>query len=580
MLDTLIRGAEVVDGTGSPAARADVGITGGRIVVVGSTDEPAHRTIDATGLVVTPGFIDSHTHHDAQLRWDGAGGPTPQQGITSVIGGNCGFSIAPLVPDAADYVRRMLARVEGMPLESLEQGVDWAWEGFGQYLDGLEGSIAVNAGFLAGHSTMRRVVMGEAAVGEVATPDQTDAMVALLDASIAGGALGFSTSLGISHFDGDGNPVPSRFAEPAEMLALARATGGHDGTCLAINPGAGPFPDELLDLMSGMAQTADRPLNWNALLVNADREAEIEGELASSDHAAARGATVVAQAIVDPRRFYMSLLNGFLFDALPGWATLFALPVPERVRVLADPEERRHLDQASSDPSVAEIVRRHLQWGDMRIVQGYSPTTQSIEGRYLGDVARERGVDPFDLLCDLAIADDLRTVVMPRPVGDDDASWALRARVWTDPRAVVGASDSGAHLDVASSFTYTTSLLGEAVRERQLLSLEQAVHEITEAPRRIVGLTDRGRVAEGWIADLVVLDPATIGPTTVHMVDDLPGGARRLVAGADGIHHVLVRGVEVVTDGELTGARPGVVLRSGRDTDHRTTLRRGPAPTR
>jgi N-acyl-D-aspartate/D-glutamate deacylase len=408
--------------------------------------------------------------------------------------------------------------------------------------------------------------MGDDAVRRAATPDEVAAMVAVLRRSLDEGALGFSSSLGTTHNDGDGNPVPSRAAGRDELLALAGAVAGHDGTCLAINAGPTPFDEPAMALLATLSREGRRVLNWNALLVDVDRWDTVQNELALSDYADARGGRVVAQVVVDPRRFYLSFLNGFIVDALPGWAPLFALPLDERARRLADPESRRELRAGADDPSVPAMVRRYTDWSRLVLVDSPSGGP-GLAGRTVGDVAAEAGADPLDALLDLAVADGLRTVFMPTPLGDDDESWRRRAAVWRDPRTVLGASDAGAHLDVASSFTWTSSLLGGAVRGRGLLTLEEAVHQLTDAQRGVCGLRDRGRVATGWAADLVVFDPATVDTGPVHVREDLPGGARRLFADATGIAHVFVNGTEVVRHGELLDARPGTVLRSGRDTD-------------
>jgi N-acyl-D-aspartate/D-glutamate deacylase len=566
MLDTKLLGGEVVDGTGAARFRGDVGIANGRIVAVGTLGEPAAREIDATGLIVAPGFIDTHTHHDAGVFWDPAATPSPLHGVTTVVGGNCGFSIAPLDPAAVDYVMRMLARVEGMPLESLQAGLEWDWTSFGEWLGRLDGRLAVNAGFLAGHSTIRRIVMGEGAVGEQASPEQIDAMAALLRQSLEGGALGVSSSMAQSHNDGDGQPVPSRFAAPEEHIALASVLRQFPGTCLAFNPGGSPF-DEAKRVMADMSVAAQRVLNWNALFVDRDRVPEVEHELSVSDYAAAQGGVVLAQVILDPRRFYMSFINGFVLDALPEWPWLFALSRPERLRRLADPSVRDRLRQAAVGPEVRGVLRHYTNWSRLILIETFAPDQKGHIGKTVGQVAEAERKDPLDTLLDIVIADDLRTVFMPTPIGDDDESWRIRAGVWRDARTVIGASDSGAHLDVASSFNYTTSLLGNAVRRRQLLTLEEAVYELTGAQRRVCAVKDRGRVAEGWTADLVVFDPTTIGPREVQTRNDLPAGAHRLFATADGVEHVIVNGVEVVESGSLTGALPGIALRAGRDTE-------------
>ena len=566
MLDCRILGGTVIDGTGGPRRRADIGIRDGRIVAIGKLDEDAGRTIDATGLVVTPGFVDIHTHYDAQLFWDPTASPSPLHGVTTVIGGNCGFTIAPVAPQEADYLMRMLARVEGMPLESLEAGVPWGkWQSYGEWLDCLDGTIAVNAGFLVGHSALRRVVMGEG-TGEPATDDQIARMVQLLHESLAAGGLGFSSSNAPTHNDASGQPVPSRAATRDELVALAGAVRDHPGTTLEFIPTIGAFAEAHMDLMASMSLAANRPLNWNVLGVNAQNPDGHRQQLSASDYAADRGARVVALTVPDNMRFRLSLLSGFILDALPGWRETMALPPADKMKVLADPDERRRLNEGASSPEAGPL-RGMANWKALTISETFAKENEGATGRTVGEVAAERGQDPFDALCDIAIADELRTGLLPRLGNDDDATWKMRLEVWRDPRAVLGASDAGAHLDMIDSFTYTTALLGQSVRERQLLPLEEAVHLLTDVPARLYGLRGRGRLEEGWQADIVVLDEDRVGPGPIVTRNDLPAGAGRLYGDADGIEHVLVNGVEIATGGTFTGDRPGTLLRSGRDTD-------------
>jgi N-acyl-D-aspartate/D-glutamate deacylase len=566
VLDAVIRGGTVVDGTGAPSRQADVAIHQGRIVSVGSVDEPATSTIDADGLLVTPGFVDLHTHYDAQLSWDPAATPSPLHGVTTVIGGNCGFSLAPAGPDHAEYLARMMARVEGMPLSALEQ-LDWSWTSFGEWLGRFDGAIAVNAGFLVGHSTLRRVVMGDDAVGTRATDAQVAAMVALAQRSFAQGALGLSTSQAHTHNDGDGQPVPSRAADRAELEALAAALADHPGTTLElIVPGClNGFSEEEVDLMATLSLLANRPANWNVLGVSSLNPSGCERQLEASTVAAGRGATVVALTLPHTMKIRLSFEHGAVIDGLPGWREVFALPIPERMERLADPEVRRRLDAAAHSEE-AGILAALANWGNLVVEETFSEANTGLAGRTVGAIAAERGQEPFDALVDVVLADRLRTGLRP-PIPESEADWELRAEVWQDPRTVVGGSDAGAHLDMMCGAIYSTSMLGDGVRKRGLLSWEAAVHQLTDVPARLYGLRHRGRVAPGWFADLVVLDPATVGQRAEHTRDDLPGGAGRLYAEADGIEHVVVNGTEIVRAGELTGATPGAVLRSGLDTD-------------
>jgi N-acyl-D-aspartate/D-glutamate deacylase len=566
MLDCAITGGTLIDGTGAPPRRGDLGIRDGRIVALGTLTEPARRTIDAGGLVVAPGFVDIHTHYDAQAFWDGTLSPSPLHGVTTVVGGNCGFSIAPLVPEAGPYLMRMLARVEGMPLEALEAGVPWDWRSFGEYLGRLDGRLAVNAGFLVGHSAIRRVVMGERAVGERATDADMEAMVTLLGESLAAGGLGFSSSAAPTHNDGEGKPVPSRHAAPAELVRLAGVLRAHPGTTLEFLPTVGPFNDEHYDLMAAMSLAADRPLNWNVLQVMAGANPVWQGQLRASDYARERGATVIALVLPQSMTLRINLKSGFIFDALPGWPDVIGLPLPERMRAFADPAVRRRLDEQANSEA-AGVFRFFADWKRLLVEETFSAENARWRGRTVGEIARETGKEPFDAMLDVALADGLRTSFMPQMPPPDDETWALRAELWRDPRTVVGASDAGAHLDMIDTFTVSTALLGPAVRDRGLLPLEEGVRQITDVPARLYGIRERGRLAQGWHADVVVFDADRIGPGPIHTRNDLPTGAARLYAEAHGIAHVLVNGEEIVTGTTCTAARPGTVLRSGRDTD-------------
>jgi N-acyl-D-aspartate/D-glutamate deacylase len=567
VLDLLIRDAEIVDGTGAPARHGDVGISDGRIVAVGDIDDVASKTVDAQGLTLAPGFVDLHTHYDAQLFWDPTASPSVQHGVTTVFGGNCGFTLAPVAADQQDYLTRMLARVEGMPLDALRAGLDWQWSSFGDWLKRFDGRIAVNAGFLVGHSALRLAAMGEDAVGGQASAAHIDRMVALLHEALADGALGFSTSQSQTHNDGSGQPVPSRSATRDELVALATGVREHPGTTLeAIIPGClQGFTDDEITLLTDMSTAADRPLNWNLLGVSAANPAGHQRQLRASEVAAERGGRVVALTLPHAMQIRLSFLTGFVLDGLPGWRDIMHLPVPERLTALADPDIRRRLnDGAQSDE--AGMLRGLANWSRLIIVETFARKNADATDRSVGEVAAARGGEPFDTLLDIVIADELRTGLTPAPFGNDGADWRARAEVWQSPHAVIGGSDAGAHLDMMCGAIYTTSLLGHGVREHQVVTLEEAVRLLTDVPARLYGLAERGRITPGWHADLVLFDPATIDHGPERTRYDLPAGAPRLVADAHGIASVLVGGVEVCRDGVATGALPGTVLRSGRDT--------------
>ncbi|BCQ08667.1 amidohydrolase [Mycobacterium heckeshornense] len=568
MLDLLVRDADIVDGTGAPARRGAVGVKDGLIAAVGDIDELASKTVDAQGLTLAPGFVDLHTHYDAQLFWDPTASPSVQHGVTTIFGGNCGFTLAPATAEQQDYLTRMLARVEGMPLDALRAGLDWRWSSFGDWLNRLEGHISVNAGFLVGHSALRLAAMGEDAVGGQASDEQIKRMVELLEEALAEGALGLSTSQSHTHNDGSGRPVPSRAASRDELVALATGVRGHPGTTLeAIVPGClSGFTDDEIALLTDMSLAADRPLNWNVLGVSAANPAGHTAQLRASEVAAQRGGRVVALTLPHTMTIRLSFLTGFVLDGFPGWRETMHLPVPERLKALADPQVRRRLNEGAQSEE-AGVLRGLSHWERLIVVETFAPENADATGRSVGEVAAARGAEPFDTLCDIVVADELRTGLSPPSTGDDAADWRVRAQVWRHPHAVIGGSDAGAHLDMMCGAIYTTSLLGRGVRDYQVVTLEEAVRLITDVPARLYGLRHRGRISPGWHADLVLFDPASVDHGPERTRYDLPAGAPRLVADARGISSVWVGGVEVCRDGAPTGAMPGTVLRSGRDTD-------------
>jgi N-acyl-D-aspartate/D-glutamate deacylase len=568
MLDEVIKGGTVIDGTGAPGRVADVGIRDGRIVAVGQVDEDATIVTDATGRIVMPGVVDPHTHYDAQLLWDPGATPSANHGVTTVIAGNCGFTLAPLRPgpDEADYLQRMMSRVEGMPLPALQQ-VDWSWETFEEYLDLLEGKIAVNAGFLVGHCAIRRYVMGADSVGNEATPEQIDAMVAELRKAIEVGALGWSFTKSGSHSDGDGQPVPSRWATEEEMLALATETGRHEGTTLeGIVAGClDRFADDEIELLGDLSAAARRPLNWNVLTVDKREPDRVPRQLSAYDSAKAKGGRVVALTLPVLVPMNMNFLTFCGIWLLPGWQDALSVPVAERIAKLKDPEVRARL-LAASQSQEAGVYRRLADWDEYVIGDTFSPANEGLSNRIVKDIAAERGTEPFDTLLDIVVADELRTVLWPAPQDKTDEDWALRTEVWNDPRAMIGGSDAGAHLDRMCGATYPTRFLGDMIRGRKLIPVEKAVNLMTQVPAELFGLRDRGTVEVGKRADLVVIDPETVGSENARMVADLPGGCERLTAGSFGVERVLVNGTAVIVDGQATGATPGTLLRSGLDT--------------
>ena len=562
MLDVLIEGAAVADGRGGALRQVPVGMAEGRLRVGDDlAGLAAKRRIDATGLVLSPGFVDVHTHFDAQVFWDPYLTPSSLHGVTTVVAGNCGFSIAPLTSEGAEYMLRLLARVEGIPQTALEKGVPWDWSSFGDYLDAVErADPALNFGAMAGHSAIRRQVLGEDCHAADVSSEDLEAMRQSLRQALTAGAMGFSSSWGDAHFDGDGNPVPSRTARPDELVALCEELAAFPGTQVEFIPTLGGFQDVHLELMAAMSRAAHSPLNWNVLFTT--DEETCRTKLAASDYADQRGGRVLALSYPGPLQARLSFSSS-VFDAIPGWSETLALEPRELATRLADPAERnrlRELAQAHGQNRTGGLT----DFGELRVLDTYTPETKPYEGRLLSEVAKEQGTDAFDVLCDLAVA-DLRTGFGRTPMGDDPKAWELRLDSWKDSRVVLGASDAGAHVDILSTFDYPVAVLASA-RDRQAMDLPEVIRCLTDVPATLYGFTELGRIEDGYRADVVLFDPATIGPGTVTWRDDLPGGAGRLYGEPKGIDRVFVNGVETVAEGAVTGERPGRVLRSGRDT--------------
>ena len=568
--DYVIKGATIVDGSGSAPYTGDVAVQDGKIAAVGSVNgAEAAETFDADGLVVAPGFIDNHTHYDAQLFWDPMMTPSNVHGVTTVLGGNCGFTLAPIKAEDADYIRRMMQKVEGMPLEALESGVPWGWETFAEYLDAVERSgLSLNAGFLVGHCAIRRYVMGAEATDREATDEEVKQIVALLHESIEAGGLGFSTTLSNTHSDGDGKPVASRKAGKDELLALCAAVGEHEGTFLeGIVPGClDKFSDDEIELLAQMSATAKRSLNWNLLTIDSKEPDRIPRQLEASARARELGGRVIALTMPVLVPMNMSLRTFCGLWLIPGWGEVLNCPVPERIEKLKDPQVRAHLVERANSKE-AGVFRRLGNFGRYVIGDTYSKENEGLKGRNVKEIAAERGQEPFDALVEICINDELKTILWPMPTDSDADTWALRGQAWAEDDIMLGGSDAGAHLDRMAGAPFPTRFLGDMIRGRKLMSLEQAVQMLTGAQADVFGLKGRGYLREGYQADIVVFDPETIASEDASLVADLPGDAPRLTAGSIGIKRVLVNGVETIRDGVATGAKPGTLLRSGRDTE-------------
>jgi N-acyl-D-aspartate/D-glutamate deacylase len=572
MHELVVSGGTVVDGTGRPGVRADVAVDGGRITYVGPDAGAGRNTIGADGLVVGPGFIDVHTHYDAQVMWDPAVSPSPFHGVTTVIAGNCGISLAPLHDDGVPFITGLLSRVEAIPLEALALGLDVSWRTFAQYLDAVERQpLAINVGFLAGHSAIRRFVMGPHAGERAATDEEIRAMGGELAEAIEAGALGFSSATVTTHKDGDGNPTPPCFASARELVALAGVCRGFPGTSVEFIPGSSGygFTDDDYRLITDMSVAARRQVNWNTVLLNYPAIPDIhERQLRSADRASARGGCVVPMIIPHNFRVRTDLLQSDVgFRSVPGFDWLFELPPVQRRATLAAPAGRERLRRALREAPVGTPAMFRDSLAEHVVSDSARPSVQALVGRSIGELAAERNCEPFDVMADLAVDSDLDVgfVRYLVPVGTPEER-SRRAAVLRDPRVVLGASDGGAHVRGVINVEYTTASFAELVRGEPVFGLEELVREFTSVPADLYGLVDRGRIREGAHADLVVFDPDTIAPSPVRLNADLPGGATRLLSHGVGIEAVVVAGRTVVADRVVTGEHPGRMLRSGRDS--------------
>jgi N-acyl-D-aspartate/D-glutamate deacylase len=410
--------------------------------------------------------------------------------------------------------------------------------------------------------------MGTRAVGEKASADELERMKKLLGTSLAEGALGFSTTISPTHNDGDGRPVPSRWADYSEILALGRVCRDYEGTGLELLPNV-DFGPGIAELLADFSLAGQRPVNWNVLAVTGapDAAERAARQLAVTDFARARGAEVIALTVPCTPEIYMNFSSGFVFDSLPGiWRRIFQVPVPERIEQLRDPSVRRQLalDAAAIDPTSQTVII--TKFGNYTVVAVKCDENEKYVGRKTAQIAAEQGRDPLEVMLDIALDDGLLTTFAPDLGGHDQATYELRGRLWHDDRTLIGASDAGAHLDMIDTFAFSTTVLQKGVREHKVITLEEAVHQITGIPARFLGLRDRGLLAPGYHADLVIFDRDTVARGPTYFRNDVPGDEFRIYADAIGVDHVFVNGAQIVRDGKHTGVLPGTVLHSGRDT--------------
>jgi N-acyl-D-amino-acid deacylase len=554
--DIVIKNGTLIDGTGAPGRRADVAISGGKIAGLGEASGPARRTIDAEGLVVAPGFIDPHTHYDAQICWDGATTPSSWHGVTTVVMGNCGVGIAPCRPEAREIAMRDLVNVEAIPFEVLKAGITWDWESFPEYLDAAaRRKPALNLAFLAPLTPFRHYVMGEASMERAATDEETGKIAGLLGEALDAGAFGFSSTLLNQHMGYGGRPLACRNASRAELKAYCNAlrARGKGAIEFAMTRQIAVLENPELELLDFMLEESRRPVTFIAMFDRDDLPEAVRETLRKAAPMIARGARPQTSPL--PLTREVNMRSPFSFAAFPSWKRVF--------------EDKSKAAQAAvyRDPAFRNQFREELKrplsfgnWARITVHEVKNPSLKHMEGKTVAQLAAERGVDGVDALLDLTLEDDLENEFTMQSF---NTRADRMAEILNDPTVLIGLGDGGAHLDMLCDAGYPSYVLGTWVRERKVLTLEEAVRRMTSDPAGFFGMRDRGRIAPGLAADLVLFDPQTVGSAgRPERLYDLPGGAKRMVMRSRGIEMTLVNGTPTWERGALTGAAAGTVLRS------------------
>ncbi len=559
--DLVIKNGTVIDGSGAPRYRADVAVSGGRIAAIGRVDAKAKQTIDAEGHVVTPGFVDGHTHMDAQVFWDPIGSCSCYHGVTTAVMGNCGFTLAPCKSEDADFVFRNLERAEDISRESMLTGIKWSWESFPQFLDTVDGlPKGINYAGYMGHSALRTYVMGERAFTETANEDDLKKMCALTQDALKAGAIGFSTSRTHNHITADERPVASRVADWREVRAIVNAMGELNAGIFEIaGETVGRDPQrarEYFDRLKNLAVESRVPITFGMFSVRVAPELwRPYYDLA--DETAAAGGRMAIQAHSRALNVLLSFEGNTPFDKWDVWKDIRSLPLAQQKAKLRDPATKRALvDVAKAPYKGPRIVGAEARPPDWDWV--YLMDTMSNDARRMSDVARDRGVHPVEAMIDIALEHDFK-VFFRQPIANENQDHVLE--MMKHPRSVVTFSDSGAHVSQIMDSSLQTHLLSHWVREKQAFTLEEAVRLITYDTATQWGLHDRGLLRVGLAADFAVFDPDTIAPRMPDVVHDLPGGAKRLKQTADGMLATVVGGQVLLSNNEHTGALPGKLIR-------------------
>ena len=556
MYDLLLKGGRIYDGSGMPSSYADVGIRGGKIVEIGRLNGGAKRTLNVDGLAVAPGFIDPHTHLDAQLFWDPLGTSSCFHGVTSVVVGNCGLSLAPTKPEDRDAVIKSFVRVEAISRRVLEEGIQWKWKSTAEYLDALGTRLGINAAALIGHIAVRHNVMGEDAVERQATAEEIAKMKELVRQGMEAGAVGFSTNQNPRHIREDKKPVASRLAADEELGSLLDVLAEMNSGVVQLS-GGGADARGRIAYAAQMARRTGRPVLWQSINHSWSRPNHWEEMLANTQRVfKEEGLPIYAMTQAKPFQNRYTLLDAQCFDEFPTWKSAMFSPVPVRKQMFADSAMRKKLRaEAIEDQSPSVFPRR---WDVIFVDHVKLPKNKIFERKTVQEIARAEGKDGLDWFLDISLEEELETrFVHTNTQGDPNAV----CEILKHPAVMIGQSDAGAHMGYDARFGYSTAFLGCWVRDHGIMSLEEAVNKLTFRVASVFGLSDRGLLRAGFAADIAVFDPATVNTLEPEYVQDLPAKETRMIQKAAGVPHTVVNGEVVIQDGAPTGAFPGKVLR-------------------
>lgn len=551
--DLLIKHGRVVDGSGLPSYIADIGIKDGKIIDIGRLNGSSGRTIDADGLVVSPGFIDHHTHMDGQILWDPFGTCEPQHGVTSIIMGNCGLALAPVKTGDEDAIIKSFVRVEAIPRIALEKGVPWGWKSYGDYLDRLEGHVGINVGGIVGHIAVRQYVMGEESTERKATAGEVQKMREAVGEAMHAGSFGLSTNRNERHMREDGLPVPSRLADDEELFALCGVASELNSGVIQMNMGRHCV--EQIPQYDDLARRTRRPIVWQSVQYKESEPELWKNMLHGIEKTFRAGYQAYGLTHTVPLMRHFTMKDAQIFDEFPLWKNLMFLPEEARKQAFADPATRQKMRADMAEP---RPVSFHRNWGRVFVEKVTQPENQKYLGKSVADVAVLRNQDALDAFLDLSLDENLETTFETTNRGFNPE---VMSTIMKSPYVIIGTSDAGAHVQFGADFGYCTTLLGMWVRDRQMISLEQAIHKLTFHVASVYGIEGRGLLRPGYAADVTIFDPKTIKACAPEWAEDYPAATKRLIQRSEGICQTIVNGKVVYEDGKISGEMAGKVLR-------------------